>query len=180
MVDVGWIVEPTSSLAWVDVICADFQMVISRHIQNISTCLSCKIQRGLRTIFIKKKVHAEICMSYYQIWRGLNRPILRPLWLMTSAAADVISVPSVMISPYVDVPICSYAYAGNKSATFVYNSHLLNCSSFKCHLCKIIYKNHDTKSMPHLFVKVNVIWVKFRILLSNKPTASIIRWPNLT
>ena len=30
--------------------------------------------------------------------RGLNRPISRPLWLMTSAAADVISVPGV-ISP---------------------------------------------------------------------------------
>ena len=28
--------------------------------------------------------------------RGLNRPILRPLWLMTSAAADVISVPGVL------------------------------------------------------------------------------------
>ena len=31
--------------------------------------------------------------------RGLNPSILRPLWLMTSAAADVISVPSVNINP---------------------------------------------------------------------------------
>ena len=36
-------------------------------------------------------------MFSYQNRRGLNRPILRPLWLMTSAAADVISVPSVYI-----------------------------------------------------------------------------------
>ena len=34
-------------------------------------------------------------MFSYKNWRGLNRPILRPLWLMTTAAADVISVPSV-------------------------------------------------------------------------------------
>ena len=36
-------------------------------------------------------------MFSYKNRRGLNRPILRPLWLMTSAAADVISVPSVHI-----------------------------------------------------------------------------------
>ena len=35
-------------------------------------------------------------MFSYQNRRGLNRPILRPLWLMTSAAANVISVPSVI------------------------------------------------------------------------------------
>ena len=29
---------------------------------------------------------------------GSNRPILRPLWLMTSAVADVISVPSVIMA----------------------------------------------------------------------------------
>ena len=54
MDDVGSIVEPTSSLAWADVIHVDFQRFISRYIQNISTCLPCKAQRGLRTIFIQK------------------------------------------------------------------------------------------------------------------------------
>ena len=34
-------------------------------------------------------------MFSYQNRLGLNRPILRQLWLMTSAAADVICVPSV-------------------------------------------------------------------------------------
>ena len=34
-------------------------------------------------------------MFTHQNRRGLNRPILRPLWLITSAAADVISVPGV-------------------------------------------------------------------------------------
>ena len=37
--DVGSIVEPTSSLAWADVILADFQRVISRYLQNISIYL---------------------------------------------------------------------------------------------------------------------------------------------
>ena len=95
MDDVGSIVEPTSSLAWADVICADFQRVISLYIQNISTCLSCKAQGGLRTIFIQKS--KPISISYYQNRRGFYQPILCPLWLMTSAAADVISVPSVLV-----------------------------------------------------------------------------------
>ena len=88
--DVGSIVEPTSSLAWADVIRADFQRVLSHYIQNISTCISCRAKRGLRTVFIQKSKP-----KYAQNHRGLNRPILRPLWFMTSAAADVISVPSV-------------------------------------------------------------------------------------
>ena len=41
---------------------------------------------------------ADPGMFSYQNRRGLNRPILRPLWLMTSAAADVISVPSVILA----------------------------------------------------------------------------------
>ena len=54
MDEVGSIVEPTSSLTWADVIRADFQRVISRYIQNISTCLFRKATRGLRTISIQK------------------------------------------------------------------------------------------------------------------------------
>ena len=40
------LLEPTSSI--------DFQRVIYLYIQNISTCLSSKAQRRLRTIFIQK------------------------------------------------------------------------------------------------------------------------------
>ena len=54
MDDVGSIMELTSSLAWADVIHANFQRVISHYIQSISTCLSCGAQRGLKTIFIQK------------------------------------------------------------------------------------------------------------------------------
>ena len=45
--------------------------------------------------YIYAKILAEICMFTQQNRRCLNRPIFRPLWLMTSAAADVISVPGV-------------------------------------------------------------------------------------
>ena len=55
------------------------------------------------TNYIYAKIQAEICMFSSQNSRGLNRAILRPLWLMTSAAADVISVPSVIS---VDVREC--------------------------------------------------------------------------
>ena len=60
------------------------QRVISRYLQDITTDLSCTAQRVLITIFMQKN-HAEICMFTQRNRRGLNRPILRPLWLMTSA-----------------------------------------------------------------------------------------------
>ena len=46
--------------------------------------------------YIYAEIQAEIFMFTQQIRRGLNRQILRPLWLMTSAAVDVISVPGVL------------------------------------------------------------------------------------
>ena len=42
-----------------------------------------------------QKSKPKICMFTQQNHRGLNGPILRTLWLMTSAAADAISVPGV-------------------------------------------------------------------------------------
>ena len=47
--------------------------------------------------YIHAKIKAEICVFTQQNRRGLNRPTLRPLWLMTSAAADDISVPRVYL-----------------------------------------------------------------------------------
>ena len=90
MDDVGSIVEPTSSLAWADVIHADFQTVQSRYLQNISTYFFSTAERMLRSIIMQNSRLIQACFPW-----GLNRPISRPLWLMTSAAAHVISVPSV-------------------------------------------------------------------------------------
>ena len=45
--------------------------------------------------YIYAKIQAETCMFTQQNRLRLNRPILRPLWLMTSATAEVISVPCV-------------------------------------------------------------------------------------
>ena len=39
---------------------------------------------------------ADPGIFFEQNHQALNRPILRQLWLMTSAVADVISVPSVI------------------------------------------------------------------------------------
>ena len=81
---------------WADVIHADFQTVISRYLQNINTYLFCTAEIMLWTI-ITQKFQDDPGMFSYQNRRGLNRPILRSLWLMTSAAADVISVDSVKL-----------------------------------------------------------------------------------
>ena len=51
--DVGSIVEPTSSLASVDVILADFQRAISRYLQNISIYLFYTAEKRLKTIIMQ-------------------------------------------------------------------------------------------------------------------------------
>ena len=71
MDDFGSIVEPTSSLAWADVIRANFQRVLYLVIyKNNSTCLSCKAQRGLRTIFIEKSKpkYAYLPKKFIAVW----------------------------------------------------------------------------------------------------------------
>ena len=55
MDDVGSVVEPTSSLAWAGVIPADFQRVIYLVIENISTCLSCKLKEGYEQYLYKNQ-----------------------------------------------------------------------------------------------------------------------------
>ena len=83
--DVGSIVEPASSLVWADVILADFQRVMSRYLQYISTYHSCTAQRVLRTIFMQKSKPKYACLPskivelwidrfcvHYDWWRRLQ------------------------------------------------------------------------------------------------------------
>ena len=65
---------------WADVIRANFQRVISRYIQNISTCLFHKAQRGLRTIFIKKSKpkYAYLPSKIVAVW--IDRFCVRYDW----------------------------------------------------------------------------------------------------
>ena len=78
--DVGSIVEPTSSLVWAGVIPADFQRVISCYVQNISTYLSCNVQRVLRTTFLQKSKpkYAYIPNKVVEVW--IDRFSLRYDW----------------------------------------------------------------------------------------------------
>ena len=95
---VGSIVEPTSSLVWADVILADFQRVTSRYLQDINTYLPCTVQRMLRNIYIymhkSKLKYASLPSKIVEVW--IDRFCVRYDWSMTSAAADVISVPRVI------------------------------------------------------------------------------------
>ena len=49
--------------------------------------------------YIHANIEAKICMLTQQNRRGLNRPILRPLWLTTSAANHRVTFP-YFIFPY--------------------------------------------------------------------------------
>ena len=74
--DVDSIVEPTSSMVWADLILADFQRVISRYMQDISTYLSCIAQRVLRTTFMQKsKINLRNCGKI--IFNSFNMPIFK-------------------------------------------------------------------------------------------------------
>ena len=68
--DVDSIVEPTSSMVWADLILADFQRVISRYMQDISTYLSCITERVLRTTFMQKSKPKYACLSgkIVEVW----------------------------------------------------------------------------------------------------------------
>ena len=78
---------------WAHVIRADFQTVISRNKNSTNPFLH--YWKNVKN-YKYEEFQAAPGMFSYQNHRGLNRPILRPLWLMTSAAADVISVLSVV------------------------------------------------------------------------------------
>ena len=88
------IVEPTSSLAWADVIHADFQTVISRRLQNISTYLFCTAERMLRTVIMQNSRLIQACFPIkidevridrfcvrYDWWRRLQpTSSVSPVW----------------------------------------------------------------------------------------------------
>ena len=98
MDDVGSIVEPTSSLAWADVIHTDFQTVISR-IQNISTCLSRKAQRWLRTIYIQKSEPKSAYLPN-KIVAVIDRFCLRHHWwrrLQPTSSVSPVSCPHIQL-----------------------------------------------------------------------------------
>ena len=67
--DIGSIVEPTSSVVWA-LILTDFQRVISRYLQDISTYRSCTAQRVLRTIFMQKSKakYAYLPSKIIKVW----------------------------------------------------------------------------------------------------------------
>ena len=68
--DVGSVVEPTSSLAWADVILADFQRVISRYLQNIRIYFFYTAERMLRTIIMKNSKLIQACfpIKIDEVW----------------------------------------------------------------------------------------------------------------
>ena len=90
------IVEPTSSLAWADVIHADFEKVISRGLQNISTYLFCTAERMLRNIIVQNFRLIQACFPIqvdevwidrfcirYDWWRRLQpTSSVSPVWIL--------------------------------------------------------------------------------------------------
>ena len=129
-------IEPTSSLVWVDVIRADFQTVISHYLRNIIVYLFCAAQRLLRTIFMQKSKPKYACLpsKIVKVW---NRAILHPLWLMTSAAADVISDPSVIMGVmYMFINTWIHTMANlpkNNDQNWALGEHILTNNDTKIH-----------------------------------------------
>ena len=69
------------------------------------------------------------------------------------------------IKSYVDIPIRSHPYGGNKMLFFAYYFIIFYCVSLrKYHFCKTISGIHKTTPLVHLFVKFKDILVKLRIL----------------
>ena len=79
---------------WANVIHAEFS---NGYISLSTKHLALTFLYGWNNVksYYYAKFQADPGMFSYQNRQGLNQPILRPLWLMTAAAADVISIPSV-------------------------------------------------------------------------------------
>ena len=86
---------------WADVILADFQRVISRFLQDISTYLSCTAQRVLRTIFMQKSKPKYACLpsKIVEVW--IDRFCVRYDWWrrlqLTSSVSPVWIRPQTII-----------------------------------------------------------------------------------
>ena len=65
---------------WADVIHADFQTVISRYLQNVSTYLFCTAERMLRTIIMQNSglIHACFPIKIDEVW--IDRFCVRYDW----------------------------------------------------------------------------------------------------
>ena len=78
--DVGSIVEPTSSLAWADVILSDFQRVISRYLQKIRIYFFYTAERMLRIIIMQNSKLIQACfpIKIDEVW--IDRFCVRYDW----------------------------------------------------------------------------------------------------
>ena len=65
---------------WADVIHADFQTVVSRYLQNISTYLFCTTERMLRTIIMQNSRMIQACyhIKIDEVW--IDRYCVRYDW----------------------------------------------------------------------------------------------------
>ena len=85
--------EPTSLLAWADVMHADFQKVICCHIQNISTVFPVKLIEGYE-LYLYKNPSRNIYIYLAKSSQFKSTDFASVMF------ADVISVPSVNESSF--------------------------------------------------------------------------------
>ena len=120
---------------WADVIHADFQMVISRYLQNINTYLFCTAERMLRTIIMQNFRLINACFLYkstrfestdfasrYDWWRRLQpTSSVSPVWWNEIAICFPFSN-KLNISVYVDLWIICYIQRYQELHSFLYTS----------------------------------------------------------
>ena len=89
---------------WADVIHADFQTVISRYLQNISTYLFCTAERMLRTIIMQNSRMIQACfpIKIDEVW--INRFCVRYDWWRRLQ-------PTSSVSPVWYMPYCCHCSA---------------------------------------------------------------------
>ena len=103
--------------AWADVILADFQRVISRYLQDISTYLSCTAQRVFRTVFMQKSKPKYACLpsKIVEVW--IDRFCVRYDWWRWLQPTS--SVSPVWFNKHRGFPVKTITFSGMGGAFFM-------------------------------------------------------------
>ena len=182
--DVGSIVEPTSSLAWADVILADFQSVISRYLRNISIYFFYTAEIILKTIIMKNSRLIQACfpIKIDEVW--IDRFCVRYDWWRrlqpTSSVSPVCNCYSMLglklihvnkgddyRHPYQSITITTTAFhwrchPGYRALHYVHECIYLLCYQYvicnNIRLCAPYFTENTKLSLDSFLDKICFMW----------------------
>ena len=152
-------VEPTSSLVWSDIILTNFQRVISRHLLDISTYLSCTAQRVIRTIFMQKSEpkYAYLPGKIVEVW--IDRFCIHYVWWRRLQPMSSVSLVWILET--------------NRIIWYIVVSNSVACEHWKTGATEVIIIWNGAFNWIQIF-SVKIEWFIYQFY-----TATPVKWHNI-